>query len=142
MAFSFKKFFPKEFPKLVPLLYIYLLVLGLVLTLAYAFVPKLVTCSGIFGQSFCTPTGIFLILFVSLPGYILAGNLLTFIGKLPWLLSLISVFVVSGTFYYLLGLFIEKIKAKKIRQESFIKMIVLSAFVILALLLFLLVGRR
>src|SRR3972149_2461037 len=102
-----KRPFPKEFKKLLPVLYIICLILGILLTLVYAFVPKFVVCSALFGQQFCTPAGIFLALLVSLPGYLFAGNLLPFIKELPWLASFIVIIVFSGIFYHFIGLFLD-----------------------------------
>lgn len=125
------------FKKILPLIYFIFLLLGLVLTFIYAFVHSLVICSSIFGTEFCTPTGIFLILCASLPGYLISGNMLSFISELPWAVSFAVVILASFVFYYLLGLLIDKLKEKKLDPEYTSKIIIVVVFFIL---LFLVVG--
>ncbi len=129
-----KKFKKLGFKKLLPLSYFFLLLVGVLLTLVYSFVHSLVFCSSIFGTQFCTPVGIFVVLCASLPGYLISGNILTFIGELPWALSFAIVILTSVIFYYLLGLFIDQLKSRKLNAENVSKVIVLIFF---AMLLFL-----
>ena len=138
----FTKLFPREFKRLLPVVYIYLLILGLILTLVYAFVPEFVICSGIFGQQFCTPAGIFTALFASLPGYLFAGNFLTFISALPWFISFIVIIVVSGIFYYLIGYIIDAQRGQKFTSEKLVKTIIILAFILLTLFLLALLPSR
>jgi predicted PurR-regulated permease PerM len=119
------------FKKSLPLIYLLLLFLGVILTFIYAFIPTFVSCSFLFGSYFCTPTGIFIALFASLPGYILSGNLLSFIKDLPWSVSFAVIILTSVVFYYLLGLFLDKFKSKSLNTESMSKIIIFVFFFIL-----------
>ncbi|OGM05325.1 hypothetical protein A2715_05610 [Candidatus Woesebacteria bacterium RIFCSPHIGHO2_01_FULL_39_32] len=132
---SFKKFLPKNFRKAFLLLYIFGLVLGLILTLVYAFVPSFVTCASFFAENFCTPAGIFLILALSLPGYLVAGNILALLPEIPWVPSLIIVIVTSGAFYFLIGLLIDKKRRKKISVSGINKLVIYLSFGLLLLFL-------
>ncbi len=134
-----KKRIPKEFKKLFLLIYFLILVLGVILTLAYAFFHNLTVCSSLFGENFCTPMGLFLILLASLPGYIIAGNILKFLPDLPWVISLMLVIAVSCAFYFLVGSFIDGLRKKKITIPEVNKIIIiLSLFLLLLLLMSLL----
>ncbi|OGM22879.1 hypothetical protein A2865_01535 [Candidatus Woesebacteria bacterium RIFCSPHIGHO2_01_FULL_39_17] len=119
------------------LLYIYVfgLILGIIMLLLYAFFPSLRLCSSIFGQQICTPAGIFLTLALSLPGYLIAGNLLSFIPELPWGISLVIVIVVSAFFYYLAGWLVDQKLAKKMTTTKFSKYLIIFVFVVLLLVL-------
>lgn len=133
---------PKEFKKLFLFAYIFVLLTSIILTLVYAFVPTFTTCSSLFGEKFCTPTGIFLALFASLPGYLLAGNALSFLPDVPWIISLVAVVIVSGIFYYLLGFVIDKQRGKKFTSDSFVKSVIILSLVVFILLLLTLLTRR
>ena len=136
IALKLKEFFTKkELKKLLLTIYILGLAVSLVLTLFYAFVPSFVTCSSLFGEEFCTPTGLFVAFFLSLPGYLVVGNLLSKLPEIPWLVSLILVIVFSGVFYFFLGAFIDKQKTRKMTLEAFSKFII---YLIFAILLFML----
>ncbi|MEM2145685.1 MAG: hypothetical protein QW279_10010 [Candidatus Jordarchaeaceae archaeon] len=74
-------------------------------------------------------------LFVSLPGYIIAGNLLAIGPELPWIFSLIAVILLSGVFYYFIGLLLDKRRGKKMTSELMAKIVIYTS---LAILLFLL----
>lgn len=124
--------------KVLPLSYSLILVIGGILTLVYAFVPGFVTCTSIFGERFCTPTGIFLMLIVSLPGYLIAGNVLFFIDVLPSALSLLIVALTSFIFYFLLGLSLEKFSSSKLTAEKMSKIFVVGFFVVLVILVLIL----
>ena len=115
--------------------YVSILVIGAILTFAYAFFHNLTFCSSLFGENFCTPLGIFLVLTVSLPGYLIAGNILKFIPDLPWAVSLIVVVVTSGVFYFLLGTFIDRLKSKKITTAEVNKIIIFASLGLLILFL-------
>ena len=133
---------PQEYKKRFLYGYILLLILGVFLTLVYAFVPSFTTCSALFGTMFCTPTGIFIALFASLPGYLLAGNALSFLPDVPWIVSLISVIIVSGIFYYMVGKFLDRQKGKKFTTESFVRSVIILTLVILVLLLLALLSKK
>ncbi len=122
-----------NFRKVLPLFYFLFLVLGGILTLVYAFIPEFTACSSIFGEKFCTPYGIFLMLVVSLPGYLIAGNILFFIKELHWGVSLIIVAATSALFYYLLGFGLDKLKSKALNAENVSKILIIMFFVILFL---------
>ena len=107
------KFSDIEYKKLLPKLYIFGLVLGLILSLLYTIYPSFVFCSSFFGDDFCTPIGLFLAIILSLPGYLIVGNILPFLPAVPIVVSLISVLVLSGAIYYFIGLFIDKLKKVK-----------------------------
>ena len=132
---SFKKFLPRNFKKTFLFLYIFGLILGLILTLVYAFVPSLVTCTSFFAESFCTPTGIFLIIVLSLPGYLIAGNILALLPEIPWAFSLIIVVITSGAFYFLIGLLIDKKRRKKVSVSGINKLVIYLSFGLLLLFL-------
>lgn len=123
------------FKKIVPLIYLITLVIGIVLTFIYTFIHSFVTCSSLFGTDFCTPTGIFVVLFASLPGYIISGNLLSFIKDIPSSVSFAVVILTSIVFYFLLGLLIDKFRSRKMSAENTSKFIVVVIFSILFFLL-------
>jgi len=125
----------RNFRKVLPLIYFFVLAIGGILTLVYAFVPKFTACSSLFGEEFCTPFGIMLMLAASLPGYIIAGNLLFFIIKdLHWAWSLMIVIVASTLIYYLIGLGLDKVKSRPMNPENISKVSIVVFFVILLLL--------
>lgn len=131
-----KKIIKKRgYKKVFPVIYFLVLLTGIILTFVYAFIPSFVICSSIFGNQFCTPTGIYIILFVSLPGYIISGNLLAFISDIPWALSFAVVMITSFLFYYLLGLLIDKYRGKAMDAENISKLIIVIFFFILLLFL-------
>lgn len=123
------------FKKLLPIAYFAFLMLGVLLTFLYSFIHSLTTCSSLFGTDFCTPTGIFIALLASLPGYMISGNLLEFIGELPWGLSFAIVMGTSFVFYYLLGMFIDNFRAKKMDSENLSRILIIAFFAILLILL-------
>ena len=125
----------KPFFKIIPSLYFIGLGVGLVFTLIYAFIPNFVTCSSLFGQKICTPTGIFLALIMSLPGYIIAGNLIAFFPEPPWILSLIIVIAVSAAFYYIVGWLIDKIVKRKLSFKYFVYYLIVIILVFLVFIL-------
>jgi hypothetical protein len=119
------------FKKVLPLFYILLLFIGAILTFVYAFIPSFVACSSIFGSYFCTPMGIFIALIVSLPGYIISGNALIFMGDLPWGISFLVVIATSVLFYYFLGLAIDGLRGKPMNAENLSKIFIIVIFSIL-----------
>lgn len=122
------KFFKKDFRLLLPQLYIIGIVLALVLTLLYAVFPQLIFCSQIFGDQICTPVGIYFGLVISLPGYLIAGNLVPATQSLPSLISFLIVIITSVFFYFIIGLLLDKLRKPK---TSRINLFILTVFVIL-----------
>lgn len=131
----FAKIGKKELKKLLPNLYIFFVVSGLVLTgIHYSFYPGLTTCSSFFGEEFCTPTGIFVAILVSLPGYVITGNILKFASELPGYVSFVIVFLSSWAFYYLVGIGIDRQRGKPITVSTVSKIVVIVVFMVLVLL--------
>ena len=131
----FLKLTKRNFKKLLPVTYIFFVAFGLVLTgIHYAFFPRLAICSSFFGESFCTPAGIFIAIIASLPGYLIAGNILKFTTELPGYVSFVLVFLTSYGFYYLLGLVIERQKGKPLTLSGITKVTILLVFIFLVLL--------
>lgn len=127
---------PKRYRWLLPFIYILILFLGLLLSLFYIKFPSLVVCSKLFGQEFCTPAGIYLILIISIPGYFIVGNLLPFLVGVGWLASFILVIFSSCLFYYFLGLAGERFQ--KASYSGKITGLVVSFFLVLLILALLL----
>src|SRR3989344_7328338 len=133
---ALKNRFPKDFKKLFLYFYIFGIVSGLLLLFLYGFFHSMVFCSSLLGEKVCTPTGIFVIIVLSLPGYLIAGNILAFITELPWVISLLVVVVTSGSFYFLFGVVIDRARGKKLTAKELNKIIIITSFLILLLLLF------
>ena len=141
------KFSDKEYKKLLPKLYVFGLVLGLILSLLYTIYPSLVYCTSFFGDDFCTPVGLFLAIMLSLPGYLIVGNILPFLPTIPIVVSVISVLVLAGAIYYFIGLFIDKLKkvkrAKRGRtfESSKITIFIVGFFVLILIIFLILLGQ-
>lgn len=133
-----RNFFKKDTRVVLIQLYLFVIVFGFVLTLLYAAYPSLLTCSKFFGDEFCTPTGIFVGLLASIPGYVVAGNVLSSFNQLPGWLSLTIVIATSVFFYYLIGLVIDKLRRGKL---SLAEKIVIVAFIILVVFVILFLVR-
>lgn len=133
-----RRFFKKDFRILFPRIYFSVIIFGFILTLLYAAIPSLIICSSFFGEEFCTPAGIYLGLMASLPGYVVAGNLLSSFNELPSVLSFLAVIATSGIFYYFLGVLIDKARKKKFTKTG---LIIISTFVALLIFLILLLVR-
>lgn len=132
----------RRFRVLLPLIYLLILAFGLVLTGFYVFVPSLVTCSELFAEKFCIPTGIYLAFLVNIPGYFIAGNLLPFLENISWWISLIVIIIVSGIFYFLVGLLIDKFKVKVPTTKGISKYIIVLAFILLLVFFISLIKRQ
>ena len=130
----YKKAKKTGFKKVFPLIYSFILLLGIIFTFLYAFIPSFVTCSSIFGNHFCTPTGLFIALFASIPGYIISGNILYFLGEITWALSFLIIIATSFVFYYIAGLLVDNYQNKKLSPEYISKVIIIVCFVILFIL--------
>lgn len=122
----------KGFKFFLPSVYILGLLISLILALAYIPFRSLVICSSLFGQQFCTPAGIYFASIISLPGYFIAGNLLNIPAQLKWYFSLIFVLLSTVSFYYLVGLFIDKYRDS---STSKVTLIIIAVFVVLLFLL-------
>lgn len=125
-----RKFFSNDFKKLLPQLYLGIIILGLVLTLLFTIFPSLQVCSSIFGDDFCTPTGLFIGMIASIPGYLIVGNVLGLFQEIPLFISLILVVLVSFVIYFAFGLLLDK--AFKGNASKSTKSIV-AVFIMLAL---------
>ena len=123
------------FKKALPLFYLFVLILSIILTLVYAFIPKFIACSSLFGEQFCTPFGIYLGLLISFPGYIVSGNILSFVKDLPWGISFFIVVTTSFLFYFLTGLIIDNFKGKPLNAENISKLLIIILFPVLLLFL-------
>ena len=130
-------FFKKDFRILLPQLYIIVLIAGFILTLLYAVFPQLVICTQLLGQDYCTPVGIYVGLFASLPGYLIAGNIVPATQSLPSIISFIIVVVVSAIFYFVIGLLIDKYRERK---TSKVYLFILTVFVVLLIALLILLA--
>ncbi|KKQ97769.1 MAG: hypothetical protein UT24_C0012G0081 [Candidatus Woesebacteria bacterium GW2011_GWB1_39_12] len=134
-TYAFTKFRKKSWRQKLLYFYITGLILGIVILALYAFIPSLIFCTPIFGQQVCTPAGILLALVLSLPGYLIAGNLLQFLPELAWGISLVVIIVVSAAFYYLSGWLIDQKLEKKLSTSTFSKYLILFVFAVLVLIL-------
>lgn len=126
------------FKKILLFSYILGLIVGIVLAFLGVFFPFLQTCFTLFGESFCTSTGVFLILLTTLPGYLFIGKLFYGLSQVPWLISFIAVIVFSGFFYFLIGFFIDKIRMNKATTEVVTKYIIYISFIFLLVFLLIL----
>lgn len=131
-----------SFRKILLFSYIFGILLGFFLAVLSIFLPFLSTCFSLFGERFCTSTGVLLVLFISLPGYLLVGNLFSLLAQIPWVLSFLAVILFSGVFYFLMGLFIDKIRMKKPSTEVATKYLVYISFIFLVILLLLLLSQK
>ena len=136
MKDRFKKFFKKDFKLLLPQLYVVILVVGVVLLLLFTIFPSLQVCSNIFGDKFCTPAGLFLVMLASIPGYIIVGNLVTALPNvaIPIIFSLLLVVVVSLAIYFGLGYLIDLSKGR-IKSKAVMWTLIIFAIVLIALIL-------
>ena len=125
------RFFSRKPRVVLSLTYLLVLIFGLILSGFYPFVPGLTVCSNLFGEQFCTPTGFFIIMAASLPGYLIAGNILKLLPTVNTLLSSLLVFLVSFYFYRLLGAFIESMRDKERSRIQKIRLLILLLFLIL-----------
>lgn len=120
-------------------LYIFLVILGVIVTLLYLVVPSLSACPTMFGLRICAPLGIYVILFSSIPGYMIAGNFFSYYPDIPWYVSFLIVLVVSFIFYYAVGLFIDKLRDKDSEKRNVV--VIIGSFVIF-LVVFLLLALQ
>ena len=117
-------------------LYIFGLGVGIILYLAYAFGPFLVTCSTLSKTDFCTPTGIFIMLAFSFPGYLAVGEIFNNFPRIPWGISFLIVILASAYIYYLVGLLVYKIKVREIKSYIKTPNFIISILIFLIILFF------
>lgn len=129
---------PGTFKWRLPYFYGLGLIFGLVLVFISGRVPSLNVCSRLFGEEFCTPAGVYLVLILSLPGYFVLGNLFPFLENANWILSLVLVLLTSAAFYFLLGILLDKFKKEPYEKKILILVLTFFFVLLLALLLFLL----
>jgi hypothetical protein len=124
-------------PRLIlPMLYISIVFLGFIVALINLFTDILTICPTFFGSSVCAPLGVYIGLIVSIPGYIIATNLLPFVGDLIWFFSLVIVIIISLLFYTFLGWMIEIFKSDK-RTDEKVKLLIILVFSVLLLVVIL-----
>lgn len=121
----------REYKVLMPLTYLACLVVGTIVSLLYFKFPNLVLCLPVLGQPVCAPTGIYIGLLVSLPGYVLASKVFALLPEIHWILSFIVVVALSFGSYFLLGKFIDRYKPNS--SESKVSALVLIFFAALLL---------
>lgn len=132
-----KNFFRKDFKVLLPQLYFLGLLLSVVLTLLFTIYPSLVSCSNFFGEEICTPTGLFIGIILSLPGYLIVGNVLPYLPAIPIGISFVLVLVLTAFLYSLLGRFIDKLRKlnkAKIKKANKITVFIIASFILLVVL--------
>lgn len=132
-----KRFFKKDLKILFPQLYFLGLIVSLVVTLLFAIYPSLTICSSIFGEEFCTPTGLFMGMIISIPGYLIVGNVLSFFPAIPLVASLFLVLVVTALLYFLAGLLIDKLlkaKRNKSTRPNKVTTYITLSFIVLVIL--------
>lgn len=117
-----------------PFFYFLALLISIFISLLYFLFPKLVYCLNIGFESVCAPLGVYTGLVISLPGYILVGNILsnfTFGSSMPWIITLMLVLGVSTGVYFFIGKLMDKMMLKP--KEDRLKILVISAFALLLL---------
>lgn len=120
------------YKKLLPSFYIFVVIFGLVLTgIHYAFFPKMFLCSSFFGEQICTPAGIFIVVLASLPGYLIAGNILKFLTEIPGFTSFVVIFLSSVLFYFGVGYLVDKKRQVPFTTAGVAKIIVFGVFIFL-----------
>ncbi|OGM60843.1 hypothetical protein A2955_02280 [Candidatus Woesebacteria bacterium RIFCSPLOWO2_01_FULL_37_19] len=130
----FKNLIKKRFRFIIPFAYGIGLFFGLIIAGLYPFIPSLVYCGSFFGEEFCTPFGLFFAMILTLPGYLIGGNILKFLPSPPVLASVIFVLLISFVFYFLLGVLADKMRLGFKSSEEKVKTIILIVFFILGFL--------
>lgn len=131
LTLAVKKFFKKDLKVQLPVFYVLILIISGFLFLLFQIYPQLTICSKLFGVKFCTPTGAFLALLVSLPGYFVAGDIMGITPKTPLSFSIPVVFLVTLIFYFLLGVAIDFVRKTRPNLENAIKYLVIVIFILL-----------
>lgn len=106
--------FVKENSKVRVLLTIYLVltIIGLLLSFLAFFIPLLTVCLPLFGHTACSSLGGYLLIFLNIPGYIVAALLITNAQNTPEIISLFLVGGISFATYYFLGRFFDRKKER------------------------------
>lgn len=129
----------REFKVLLPSIYVLGLIVSFLLTLLYAAFPQLVTCSALLGEEVCTPSGLFFFVALSLPGYLLVGNIANWLTWLPMSITLFFVVGVSGLIYFALGSLIDRLIVMEKTTENVTKLIIISSVILLLLIILFLI---
>jgi uncharacterized membrane protein len=123
---------------LLPTIYVGGLIIGFILTLLFAAFPQLVVCSSLLGEEFCAPTGLVLFLVLSLPGYLIMGNVASLAPQLSMTVTLFFTVGLSGLIYFFLGLAVDSVVRRKLTTRlATIYIIIASIIILLFALLFL-----
>lgn len=130
-----KKFRVKKYGKFLPLLYISILVLGSAITGLFIYFPTLYKCGVVLGLEMCQPTGTYIMMTASAPGYLIGGNLLKLHPTVTLAGSILVVFVTSLLFYYAIGWVIDKWRKHELEpiKTILVTAIILCLFLLLAL---------
>lgn len=127
--------FIKRNPKFIaPITYVLILVLGLFLMEIAKIIPgfKLQGCVNLGGQDVCTLFGVYIATVVSLPGYILLGGLLRFLGlNFPQFESYIMLLLVNIIVYYLAGSLSIKLISIRKNPDKLVTYVIISLLTIL-----------
>jgi len=128
-------------PWLLPRLYIKILILGLVLVgLNYSYIQNLTYCSSLFEENFCSPVGIYLIAFASLPGYLVINALLPNVAANNDSLYSLIVFITSLITYSVLGFVFTKSKEANSKLTAVSYLVFLFLILVILLLVTLIRG--
>jgi hypothetical protein len=126
--------------KKLPLLYVKLVFFGLALTgMQATFLPQMVACTSLFGMYACDPWGNFLVAFVSMPGYLFTGKIMSFWSNAPSYVFFLVLFSLSILLYYMLGLLLDRRSRGKTSLKSFTIFLVFTALLILLAMFFALI---
>lgn len=121
-------------PWFLPRLYLKILAVGLILVgLNFSYVQNLTYCSNLFEANFCSPIGIYLIAFASIPGYLIVNAILPQIAAENDSLYSLIVFVTSLLVYSLLGYLFSKRKHIQNKSTGFVYLVFL--FLLFAVLM-------
>jgi len=111
-------------PWSLPRLYLKILALGLMLVgLNFSYVQNLTYCSNLFEANFCSPIGIYLIAFVSIPGYLIVNAVLPQVAANNDSLYSMIVFVTALFVYSLLGYLFSKRKHIQNKSTGFVYLV-------------------
>ncbi len=128
----------KKLKILIPGLYALGLIAGFFLSIAQAlFLPKLTHCFMLSGAKFCAPLGVIITLVANLPGYLLVGRVEETV-ELSNNVSIVTVMLTSLGIYYLIGMYLDKIKKEGLTPSVIAKYIIIASLFVLGFLLFIL----
>src|SRR5258706_13665849 len=123
-------------PRLFVSVYLGVVTLGILLGIVGIFIPALSACLTIFGNNVCSPVGEFIAIFVSFPGYFLSAILLAPFSKVPDVISLTLVGIISLFFYYGLGKVLSSKNKTNVSLHNVIFWIAIGGFTLLLLVFF------